>query len=185
MSDSNNPFSEFDEEFKNTEAARPGSSIGRLPEAVYHGVCTTVDLEGDGRMVDRDIFKTPTGTKAMKIFLEILEPEKVGEVTTKGEIHEFVFWVTSRNLPYVKRDASIIAGRPIETTQQLAKVAWAGLTVEFGLKDETYQGFTRSKVSFFAPWDPKASKKDVEKPKKDASKPGTKKTAPKEGEPAF
>lgn len=180
-----NPFSEFDEEFKNVDAARPGSSIGRLPEAVYRGVCTTVDLEGDGRMVDREIFTTPTGTKAMKIFLEILEPEKVGEVTTKGEIHEFVFWVTSKNLPYVKRDASIIVGSPVETTEQLARIAWAGHTVEFGLKDETYQGFTRSKVSFFAPWDPKASRAGGDKAKKSDVKPGTKKMAPKEEEPAF
>lgn len=159
MSDAN-PFSEFDEEFKAADPAKAGSSIGRLPEGVYKGVCTQVDLQGDGNLVDKDIFKTPAGTNGLKIFLEILEPEKVGDVTTKGEIHEYVFWITSKNLPYVKRDASLIVGKPVESASELAKVAWAGHTVEFGLKDETYQGFTRSKVSFFNAWDPKAPKQD-------------------------
>jgi len=161
-----NPFGEFEDEFKNTEAAKPGSSVGRLPEGIYHGVCTQVDLEGDGNLVDKHIFGGGDKTKALKIFLEILDPEKVGEVTTKGEIHEYVFWMTAKNLPYVKRDASLILGKEVASLGELAVCQWAGHTVEFGLKDDTYNGFTKSKVSFFNAWEPKtAAKKDADKGK--------------------
>jgi hypothetical protein len=183
------PFSEFEEEFKNTEAAKAGSSVGRLPEGVYKGVCTTVDLEGDGKMVDKNVFGGGDKTKGLKIFLEILEPEKVGEITTKGEIHEYVFWVTAKSLPYVKRDASTILGKPVNSLAELAACEWAGHTVEFGLKDETYNGFTRSKVTFFNAWDPKTAKPDPKgATKKDPAKTATTKKAaapPKEEEPAF
>jgi hypothetical protein len=173
-----NPFGEFEDEFKSTEAAKPGSSVGRLPEGVYHGVCTQVDLEGDGTMVDKHIFGGGDKTKALKIFLEILDPEKVGEVTTKGEIHEYVFWMTAKNLPYVKRDASLILGKEVTSLGELATCQWAGHTVEFGLKDETYNGFTKSKVSFFNTWEPKTGKKDADKTKATGAKTSTnKKTA--------
>jgi hypothetical protein len=158
--DPENPFAEFDESFKGVAPAKPGS-IGRLPEfANYKGVCTTVDLEGDGVLVDKEIFETKTGTKGLKIFLEILWPEKVGDVTVKGEIHEHTFFVTDGMLPYIKRDASIILGRPVETMPQFAKEKWAGATVEFGLRDDTYQGLTRSKVSYFNAWKPGDEKAD-------------------------
>jgi hypothetical protein len=87
--DPENPFGEFEEVAAKTEAAAPMSSTGRLPVfANYKGVCTTVDLKGDGVMVDKEIFEARTGTKGLKIFLEILEPEEVGGVKVKGEIHE-------------------------------------------------------------------------------------------------
>lgn len=152
--DPENPFGEFEDVAKNTEAAKPGSSPGRLPPGAYKGVCTTVDLEGDGVLVDKEVFKTGAGTQALKIFLEILEPEKVGDVTVKGEIHEHVFWVTDGMIPYIKRDVPIITDKPWESMAQFAKQKWAGATVEFGLKDELYMGFMRSKVSYFAPWKP-------------------------------
>jgi len=176
--DPENPFGEFEDVAKNTEAAKPGSSPGRLPVGAYKGVCTTVDLEGDGVLVDKEIFTTGSGTKAIKIFLEVLEPEKVGDVTVKGEIHEHVFWVTDGMVPYIKRDVPIITGKPWESMAQLAKQKWAGSTVEFGLKDELYMGFMRSKVSYFAPWTPgqEADKsKAAADPKKgtDKSKAGT------------
>ena len=168
-----NPFEEFEGEFKSAEKAAAGSSIGRLPEHIYKGVCTTVDLAGDGVMVDKSIFGGGDKSKGLKIFLEILEPEKVGEVSVKGEIHEHVFWVTTKMLPYIKRDASTILGKEITTMAELASAVWAGRPVEFGLKDDTYQGFTRSKVTFFNAWDPKAPKK--EDPKKGKTAGGAKK----------
>ena len=152
--DPENPFDEFEDAAKNTEAARAGSSPGRLPPGVYKGVCTTVDLEGDGVLVDKEVFTTKSGTKALKIFLEILEPEKVDDVTVKGEIHEHVFWVTDGMIPYIKRDVPLITSKPWESMAQFAKEKWAGMTVEFGLKDELYMGFMRSKVSYFAQWKP-------------------------------
>lgn len=170
-------FDEFEEESKNVEAAKPGAAIGRLPAGVYRGVCTTVDLEGDGKQVDKHIFGGGDKTKGMKIFLEILEPEKVGDVDVKGEIHEHVFWVTSAMLPYIKRDCSIILGKEIKTVNEAAASTFAGRPIEFGLKDDTYNGFTRSKVSFFNAWDPKA-------PKKEDAKKGKATTTAKKVEPA-
>lgn len=172
--DPENPFGEFEDVAKSTEAAKPGSSPGRLPPGVYRGVCTTVDLEGDGVMVDKEVFTTNGGTKALKIFLEILEPEKVGDVTVKGEIHEHPFWVTDGMVPYIKRDVPIITDKPWESMAQFAKEKWAGKTVEFGLKDELYMGFMRSKVSYFAPWKPGQEvdkSKAAADPKKPADKP--------------
>jgi len=173
--DPENPFGEFEDVAKNTEAAKPASSAGRLPVfANYKGVCTTVDLEGDGVLVDKEVFTTGSGTKALKIFLEILEPEKVGDVTVKGEIHEHVFWVTDGMVPYIKRDVPIITDKPWESMAQFAREKWAGMTVEFGLKDELYMGFMRSKVSYFAPWKPgqeTEKPKAAADPKKPAEKP--------------
>lgn len=174
--DPENPFGEFEDAAKGVEAAKPGSSIGRLPEFPnYKGVCTTVDLDGDGVMVDKSIFEAKTGTKGLKIFLEILEPEKVGDVTVKGEIHEHVFFVTDGMLPYIKRDVPVILGRPWVSMAQFAKEKWAGATVEFGLKDEAYQGFVRSKVTYFNAWKPGDAKADPKKddPKKAATGAGT------------
>ena len=185
--DPENPFGDFEDTAKNTEAAKPGSSPGRLPPGVYKGVCTTVDLEGDGVLVDKEVFTTNSGTRALKLFLEILEPEKVGDVTVKGEIHEHVFWVTDAMIPYIKRDVPIITDKPWESMAQFAKEKWSGKTVEFGLKDELYMGFMKSKVSYFAPWKPgqEAEKsKAAADPKKAADKPkGAAPTKPKSTAP--
>lgn len=171
--DPENPFAEFEEDFKNAKPAAKGS-IGRLPEyGAYKGVCTTVDLAGDGVMVDREIFTSKGGTKALKIFLEIVDPEKVGDTTVKGEVHEHVWWITDKMLPYIKRDASTVLGREVVSMAELAKVQWAGHTVEFGLKDESYNGFVNSKVSFFNPWDPKAKKDDKKEAQKETKKTST------------
>ena len=154
---SSNPFGDLEEDFKQADKAEKGSSIGRLPEGVYKVVCKAVDLSGDGNLVDHQVFETKSGTKGLKLFMEILEPEKVGDVKTKGEVHENVFWITKNNLPYVKRDAAIILGRDLESLAELAEVKWAGKTCEIGLKDDTYNGFTRSKISFINPWKPNAA----------------------------
>ena len=179
--DPENPFAEFEDAYKVADPAKAGSSIGRLPEAVYKGVCTTVDLKGDGVMVDREIFEANSGTKGLKIFLEILEPAKVGDTTVKGEVHEHVMWITEKMLPYIKRDASTILGKTIATMGELARVQWAGHTVEFGLKDEARNGFVNSKVSFFNTWDPKAKKDDKKESQKETRKADQTKTDPKKG----
>jgi hypothetical protein len=153
--DPENPFGEFEDVAKTTEAAGPMQSTGRLPVfANYKGVCTTVDLKGDGVMVDKEIFTARTGTKGLKIFLEILEPEEVDGIKVKGEIHEHVFWVTEGTIPALKRDVPVVTGKDWVSMAQLAKEKWAGLTVEFGLKDKMNNGFVRSEVSYFSPWKP-------------------------------
>ena len=177
MSDHNveNPFGELDDCSK-TEKAGQGISSGRLPPAVYKAVCTSVDLEGDGKLVDHNYFETEGGTKSVKIFFEILEPEKVGEETTKGRIHEFVFWCTERNKPYVMRDAETILGKPLLKFSDLLRASWAGKTLEFGVKDEPYNGFIQSKVTFINKWSPE--KEGDEKKGSATSKAETKKTEP-------
>lgn len=170
MVESEPDLSDFDEDFKKADKAQPGASIGRLPESVYKGVCASVDLEGDGKLIDHEVFETGKGTKGFKLFFEILEPEKVGDVETKGQIHEHVFWITKANLPYAKRDLSAILGRDLETLSELKTIQWAGKTVEFGLKDETYQGFTRSKTTFINAWAPPKAGAAKDAPKKDEKK---------------
>lgn len=181
-------FTDFDEEFKKADKAEPGAALGRLPVGVYKGVCTSVNLEGDGVLVDHESFETGKGTKGFKLFFEILDPEKVGETTTKGAIHEHVFWITRDNLPYVKRDIAAILGRDLESLSELKKIQWAGKTLEFGLKDDTYQGFTRSKTTFINAWAPpkEGAKKDAAPAKaaddkKGAEKPAAKKETAKAG----
>lgn len=156
--DPENPFGELDD-LSGVEKAQPAPSSGRIPPGTYQAVCTSVDLEGDGKLVDHHYFETPNHTKAVKLFWEILSPEKVGEEETKGRIHEFVFWCTEKNRPYVMRDAETILGAPITKLSDLLKVSWAGKTLEFGVKDEPYQGFMQSKVTFINPWSPDGAKK--------------------------
>lgn len=181
MSDSN-PFGDLETDFQNVEKAQPGMSSGRIPPFnAYRGMCVPFETK-DGEQVDKEFFQTPSGTKAVRIMLDILEPETVGEETVKGRTYEHVFWVTGPNLPYVKRDASIILGNDITKLGDLLTSVWAGKTVEFGAKDEVYQGFMRSKVTHFNPWTPE--KKDEKKDEKKVdAKAETKKSPQKEKAP--
>ena len=178
MTNPETEYGDFEEDFKKVDKAEAGAAMGKLPMGVYKGVCTSVDLEGDGKLVDYESFESTKKTKGFKLFFEILEPEKVGDVTTKGEVHEHVFWITRDNLPYVKRDIAAILGRDLETLAELKTTQWAGKTLEFGVKDETYQGFTRSKTTFINAWTPEAAaaKKEGDAPK-DAVKKDDKKPA--------
>ena len=168
---SSNPFEDLETEFQNVDKAGPGMSAGRLPpHPAYRGMCIAFEVK-DGEQVDKEYFRTPSGTKAVRIRLEIIEPEKVEDEEVKGRPYEHVFWVTVPNLPYVKRDASIILGTEITKLEELLTSVWAGKTVEFGAKDETYLGFLRSKVTHFNPWTPeKAAEKKVD-PKTEVKKP--------------
>lgn len=145
-------FGGLEDEFKNAEKAE--RSIGRLPESVYKVVLAAVDLEGDGKVVDHVVFKTTGGTTGFKLFMQILEPEAVGDVPVKGEIHEHVWWITTKMLPFIKRDAATILGRELASLRELQQIAWAGKTCEIGIKDDHYNGMVRSKVSFFNAWGP-------------------------------
>ena len=166
----NSEFGDFEDEFQKSKKAAPGAGIDRLPEGLYKGVCTSVDMEGDGKLVDHDIFTTGSGTRGFKLFFEILEPEKVKDVKTKGEIHEHVFWITNRTFEYLKRDIASILGRDLNSLSELKTIQWAGKTLEFGVKDETYQGFTRSRTTFINAWSPtKGGSKDGQKDGEPAS----------------
>jgi hypothetical protein len=153
-------FGEFQDDFKNADKAEVFGT-GRIPEGPYKAVCTLVDTKGDGDLIDHEKFQANSGTKGLKIYLEILEPESVkpkgkgDSIPTKGEILEHVFWVTKNNLPYIKRDISTIFGRDIDDLSEVETAKWAGNTCEIGVADETYQGFVKSRVKWFNKWAPK------------------------------
>lgn len=168
---STNPFGDLETEFQNAEKAKPGMSSGRIPpHNAYRGMCVPFETK-DGEQVDKEFFKTPSGTKAVRIMIEILEPEKIEDEEVKGRSYEHVFWVTGPNLPYVKRDASIILGADIVKLEELLTSVWAGKTVEFGVKDEPYNGFVRSKVTHFNPWAPEKAAEKKADPKTETKKP--------------
>lgn len=157
-----NPFGDFEGDFKKAEKAENSAGI-RVPSATYKFVLTTQELRNKpGEMVDHDVFVTPKGTKAFKIFCEILEPESVVHPKTgvaeptKGIVLEHPFWITKDNLPYVKRDAATILGRELENLGEMPSIIWAGRTFEGVVGDEEYMGRVSSKIKFINPWAPPA-----------------------------
>jgi hypothetical protein len=160
MTNPQSEFGDFEESFAKTTKAEAGGGGGDLiPESVYQVVCSRQDVRGDGVLVDHEVIKSKADSKGVKIFLEILSPEsvKVGTemVKTKGQIQEHVFWVTQKNLPYLKRDVATLLGRDLKSLAELTSMQWGGLTAEIGIKHETYNGFKNSRVSFFNSWNPK------------------------------
>ncbi len=199
---STNPFGDFEDDFKKADKAQ-NTTPGRVPPETYKFVLTAQELPPDsGTMVDHEVIVGKnTGTKGFKIFCEILEPEEVPNPktkephVTKGAVIDHVFWVTQKNLPFMKRDIATILGRDIETLAELTTITWAGRTFEGVVKDEEYQGRVSSRIAFINPWAPKAEEgankdgvataskdatkgdaskdatKKIETPKKDAAKP--------------
>jgi hypothetical protein len=185
--DGSSPFGEFEADFKKTEKADPFAAPGRVPEATYKFVCTSIDAKDDGVLIDKEIFVTPQGTKAFKLYCEILEPESVVNPKTKlaektkGQILEKVFWVTAKTLPYVKRDLTIILGRdfrPDETLGEVCQnVVWGGRTFEGVVQDNNRNPqYPRSEIAYINPWAPPPPKAAAD-PKKAAAKEEPKKGA--------
>lgn len=178
----NNPFGEFEDDFKNTEKAAPASTPGRVPPETYKFVLTSQEITqretSEQVLADHEVFVTPSGTKGFKLFCEILEPESVPNPKTdephitKGQVLEHVFWVTKKNLPYVLRDLSTILERDLTSMGEVVSIPWAGRTFEGVVQDDTYQGRVRSKIAFINPWVPPkdGDKKKAADPKKDAKK---------------
>jgi len=162
MTHPDNPFGEFEDDFKNTEKAEPGATPGRVPEETYKFVLTSVDLKEDGVLVDNEVIVANTGTKGFKLFCEILEPEsvlnaKTGEPhITKGAILDRVWWITKKTLPYVKRDLSTILGRDIGSLIEATSITWAGRTFEGVVQDDKRDGIVRSRIEHINPWAPPA-----------------------------
>lgn len=160
-----NPFSDFEDDFKQTEKAPPGSIAGRLPPGTYKFVLTTNEPKDDGTLIDYEVFTANSGTKGFKFFCEVLEPESVPNPKTgdphptKGEIIEHVFWVTKKNLPYVMRDIATILGRDLESMGEVVKITWAGRTFEGVVREETdNKGVLRSRIAYINPWTPEETK---------------------------
>lgn len=159
MANDANPFGEFEEDFKNTEKAPPGVKL--YPEGTYNFVCTTHDLKGDGVLVDHETFVSKNkGTKAFKLFCEVLSPEVVknekGEdVEMKGVVIEKVFWVTKNTLGRIMWDLAQILGRDLTSMGEVVKITWAGRTFQGVLRHEgDDKGVLRNQISFINPWKP-------------------------------
>ncbi|MGI0150198.1 MAG: hypothetical protein ACREDF_11790 [Thermoplasmata archaeon] len=183
MTHPENPFGDFEADFKNSEKAPPGAVERLFPPATYKFVCTTSDLKGDGVLVDHEVFTANTGTKGFKLYCEILDPEsipdpKTGEpFPTKGEIVEHVFWVTKKNLPYIKRDLATILGRDLASMEETVALTWAGRTFEGVLTNEPdNKGIVRNRIAFINPWSPPEESKETKKEEKKATE-----TAPTKG----
>lgn len=107
--------------------------------------------------------KADTGNRGLKVMFEIIEPavaldftndEKGKKVGVRGKIIEHVFWITAKNLPFVKRDVLKITGRELDSPKELMDINWMECFVEIVLKHDTYEGRTRNKVAFFNEWSP-------------------------------
>lgn len=180
---SDNPFGEFEDDFKNTEKAAAAAMPGRVPPETYRFVCTSVDPKEDGNLIDHEIFVTPSGTKCFKLFCQILEPQsvpnpKTGEAhITEGVVIEHPFWITQKNLPYAKRDLSTILERDLESLGEVTSIVWAGRTFEGVVRDESYNGRVSSRIAFINPWVPPAENAAPKDVKKTDAKPDPKKAA--------
>ena len=181
-----NPFGDFEDDFKKTEKAEAAASPGRIPTGTYKFVLTSQENK-EGVLSDHEVFTTPSGTKAFKLYCEVLEPEempnpKTGEPhITKGAVLEHPFWITQKNLPYVKRDLSTILERDLESLGEVTSITWAGRTFEGVVKDEEYNGFMRSKIAFFNPWAPPAEDAKEEQPPKKEEPPKKTQQPPAKG----
>ncbi|SRR5689334_21693683 len=156
-----NPFGDFEDDFKKSEKAE-NTTPGRIPPGTYKFVLTAQDVPpNSGTLADHEVIVGKrSGTKGFKLFCEVIEPEEVpnpktGEPhVTKGAVVDHVFWVTQKNLPYIKRDIATILGREIDSLAELIKITWAGRTFEGVVKDEEYEGRISSRISFINQWAP-------------------------------
>jgi hypothetical protein len=190
--DPNNPFGEFEDDFKNTEKAAQAATPGRIPEGTYKFVLTSQEVAqrntSEQVLSDHEVFVTPSGTKGFKLFCEVLEPESVKnaktgeEYVTKGQVLDHVFWITKKNLPYVMRDLSTILERDLQAMGEVVSIPWAGRTFEGVVRDETYDGRVRSRIAYINGWVPPNN--DKADPKKGAAKPDPKKTSTPPGKPS-
>lgn len=155
------PFGDFDKSWREGQTAEQ-FSYGRIPPGTYRVVASAQNTKNDGVLHDYDVVDKRAQGKSLgfKLFFEILEPDtvknpKTGEpVKTKGEVQEHVFWITEKNLPYVKRDLFTILGRDLESIKELTKIQWAGRTCELVIREEEFEGRLNAKVAFINAWKP-------------------------------
>ncbi len=195
MTHPENEFGDFENDFKETEKAQAGSAIGLVPEETYKVFCCQQDLSGDGVLVDHEVFTANTGTKGFKLFLEIHSPDTVvdpdtGEtVKTKGQIVEKVFWISQKNLAYLKRDIATILGRDLKSLSELTQITWVGLSCEVGVSIKTNKrGYKENDVGYINPWTPESGKKETAPAAAATTAPAGSAAPPKEtleGDPEF
>ncbi len=141
-----NFFADINDEWAKTSPEKgkgQKKDIPSLPEGVYRCILVSNELGLDAEALK----STSTGSKGVKIFFKVLTPTQY-----EGEIIDHVFWLTLKNLPYVKRDLYTILGYEIEDLNQLLGGIFAGKTAELKVVHDTYKGWTNLKVAWFLPW---------------------------------
>jgi len=159
-----NPFEAFDDTWAKTPEAPAGGGGTRVPKAVYKFVLASVNLgkDGEDKIVDREVIdnRAKQGSLGLKVFAEIVEPENVPDprtqelVRTRGKIIDYVFWVTEKNMPFIKRNIHTITGSELDKARDLLTIPLAGCTFEAGVDDEEYNGRINSRIQWFNPWKP-------------------------------
>ena len=124
---------ELDQEWQGTEAAAEGS-FEPLPEDDY--TCIVIDAE---------MVKSSNDNIGLNVQFEVLE----GEYEGRHVYH--TFWLTEKNLPYVKRDLAIL-GYEAKTASELLKAKNKLMHKKAVLRvgQEEYEGRTRNRVKWFA-----------------------------------
>lgn len=155
-------FGDLDDAFAGAEAK--AASIGELhPIGTYGFVITPFDAKENGQMAEYDTFKAgeTTGIRMMLEFIDpaVVKDEKTGqEIKMTGKVVEKVFWVTAKNIPYLKHDFSAIQQTEIPEGEKLSKTmerGWAGRTFQAVLThEEDKKKIMRNNISFITQWSP-------------------------------
>ena len=123
---------ELDDEWQQTEPAAEGS-FDPLPEDDYE--CIVVDAE---------LVKSSNDNIGLNVQFEVIKGEHEGR-------HVYhTFWLTEKNLPYVKRDLAIL-GYEAKTASELLKAKGPLMHKKAVLRvgQEEYEGRTRNRVKWF------------------------------------
>jgi len=176
-------FGDLDSAFAGADA-KAASAEKLHPSGTYGFVITPFDAKENGQMVEYDTFKAgeTTGIRMMLEFLDpaVVKDEKTGEdVKMTGETVEKVFWVTEKNIPYLKHDFSQIQQVEIPAGEKLSKTmerGWAGRTFQGVLShSQDKKNRMRNDISFITQWSPPEKEAAKTEAKKEAAPAGGKK----------
>jgi hypothetical protein len=124
---------QLDDEWQETEAAAEGG-FEPLPEGDY--TCVVIDAE---------MVTSSNDNLGLNVQFEVVEGEHEGRYVFHS------FWLTERNIPYVKRDLAILgveAKRASELAKAKGKLMHKKAVLHVG--QEEYDGKVRNRVKWFA-----------------------------------
>lgn len=136
----------FDTEFQDTEVAKDFSPV-------------PADIDVGLEVTEQSWIRSGSGTAGLQLTMEIMEPVK-----HEGSRIWHTFWITSKNLKYVKRDVSKF-GVTIESLGDLADIDFKNRTVGGRTKHETYTpegGSTKTstRMAYLREWGPNVGEGD-------------------------
>jgi hypothetical protein len=98
-------------------------------------------------------FHANSGTLGLELSFEVIEPKEYA-----GEILPHVFWITSNNLPYVKRDVKKLTGKSLESVKELHAIKWQSCFAEVVNRHEVNPNDPNqrkyNRVMFINAWNP-------------------------------